>query len=38
MTADFEAPLEDEAPGQGLYIFPFLFSMAALAVTMFLYT
>ena len=31
-------PLSDDAPGQGLYIFAYLFSMAALAVTMFLYT
>ncbi len=38
MAADFDAPLGDEAPGQGLYIFAYLFSMAALAVTMFLYT
>ena len=38
MTADFEAPLDDEAPGQGLYIFAYLFSMLALAVTMVLYT
>ena len=38
MTADFEAPLDDEAPGQGLYIFAYLFSMAALAVTIFLFT
>ena len=38
MSEDFEAPLTDEAPGQGLYIFAYLFSMLALAVTMVLYT
>ena len=32
------APLSDDAPGQGLYIFAYLFSMLALAVTMVLYT
>ena len=38
MSGDFEAPLEDAAPGQGLYIFAYLFSMLALAITMVMYT
>lgn len=40
MSGEVEPLPEDweKAPGQGLYIFAYLFSMAALAVTMFLYT
>ena len=32
------APLTDDAPDQGLYIFAYLFSMLALGVIMVLYT
>ncbi len=32
------APLTDDAPAQGLYIFAYLFSMLALGVIMVLYT
>ena len=38
MAEDFVDPLTDDAPGQGLYIFAYLFSMLALAITMVLYT
>jgi hypothetical protein len=38
MSEDFQAPLTDDAPSQGLYIFAYLFSLLALAVTMVLYT
>jgi hypothetical protein len=32
------APLTDDAPSQGLYIFAYLFSMLALGVVMVLFT
>ena len=32
------APLTDDAPAQGLYIFAYLFSMLTLGITMVLYT
>ena len=38
MAEDFVDPLTDDAPGQGLYIFAYLFSMLTLAITMVLYT
>jgi hypothetical protein len=37
MSEDFQSPLTDDAPGQGLYIFAYLLSMIALGVTMVVY-